>query len=215
MKQIWIVACVLLLCIGLAGCDDDTNQPSVKEKNDGPAYKDLTEKWHTLYNLRLAYNTMDTIGYRTIFDADNFVFFFYEGDVGGGGVPVQWGFAQDSTSAHNMFNQAGGVEDNPIVSIDLFLHDIETVEWWEIDPGDGFPGETWYQTIVVYDYFIDTAKDIQYITQGAPTSVFTVRQIDGKWKLVWWRDRSSMGRVASSPSSTEETTWGGVKALYQ
>jgi hypothetical protein len=193
LKRTTSIALAILIVGAMTSCilDPDPKPPPPPCTDCDTPYMDLTEKWHVLHNIREAYNEMNLTEYRRAFDRENFVSFFYEGDVGTGGVPEQWGWAEEEASARNMFNQAGGIEDNPILSIELFLFDIKTVEWWELDPGDDFPGETWYQTIVVYDFFIDTANDKQYVTQGAPTVVFTVRQIDGKWKLVWWRDRSS------------------------
>ena len=213
MKRFLTVSTVLLLCCALTACSDDKKTRPRLTPPD-PDYKNLTEKWHVLHNLRQAYNEMNIVEYRKIFDEDNFIFFFYEGDVGGH-VPVQWGYAEETQSAENMFSRAGGIEDNPILAIDLTLFDHETVTWTEVPDPEGFPGETWYEAIVVYDFFIETADDIQYITSGAPTAIFTVRQIDGKWKLVRWRDRSSIAAVVSLPSSTEESNWSKLKALYQ
>jgi hypothetical protein len=212
LKQTIIVA-LALVCAALAGCDDDPKRPRVTRID--PNYKDLTEKWHVLHNLRQSYNDRKLPEFEKLLDADNFTFFFYEGDVGTGGVPEQWGFTEERTATQNMFSGDGGIKDDPILSIKLFLFDIETVEWREFDPGDDFPGETLYQTIVVYDFRIDTTNDTSYITEGSPTSVFTVREVEGKWKLVQWRDRSSESRVASSPTSTEEKNWSKLKALYQ
>jgi hypothetical protein len=211
MKQICIIACVLLLCVGLAGCDDDPKRPRVKRTDPDPI--DLTKKWHVIYNLCLAYNERNITEYQRIFDRENFVFFFYEGDVGGS-IPEQWGYAEETTCAQNMFSGAGGVEDNPILSIDLTLFDVESAQWVEVDPGDDFPGETWYQTIVVYKFEIGTANITRYVTTGSPTVAFTVRQIDGKWKLVQWRDRSSSAAARVAPAGVEPTSWSKLKALY-
>lgn len=166
-----------------------------------------------LQNLELAYNDMNIVEYRKIFDAENFIYFFYSGDVGGS-VPVQWGYAEETQSAANMFSRAGGIENNPILAIDLTLVDLETATWVEITDPEGFPGETWYETTVVYDFTIETANATNYITAGDPACVFTVRKIDGVWKLVRWRDRSNLGFARRSPGGVEVTTWSKLKALY-
>jgi hypothetical protein len=207
MERFWTVACALLLIAGLSGCSDTEHR---KPCTTCPPPPPPSEKWHALQNLELAYNDMNIVEYRKIFDAENFIFFF---DVGGS-VPVQWGYAEETQSAANMFSHAGGIENNPILAIDLALFDIETATWVEITDPEGFPGETWYETVLEYDFDIETASGTHYITAGNPTCAFTVREIDGVWKLVRWRDRAVPGAASAAPASVEETTWGKLKALY-
>jgi hypothetical protein len=115
-----------------------------------------------------------------------------------------------------MLGGGGGRDDNPILSINFQLAAIENAAWEEFEPDpDEFPGEMWYKTIVGYNFYIDTAKDIQYITSGTPRAEFIVReQADGTWRLVRWSDLGSSASDATS-TSTEETSWSRVKALYQ
>lgn len=205
VKRITLVA-LALLCVALVACDGDPKRPRTTG-GEQSNYKNLTEKWHVLHNLRQAYNDMDSQEFEKLLDADNFEFFFYEGDVGGI-VPASWGYAQEMAATQNLLGGAGGVDDNPVLSVEVILFDIESVAWEDgDDPAD-------QKAIVVYDFFMDTSKNLQFITSGAPTCEFTVRQIDGKWKLITWRDLGG-GALARSATGTEETTWGVVKARYQ
>lgn len=187
-RRIASIALIALLAGSMTSCIFD---PEPKKKDDVVAvdkYEDLTEEWHVLNNLAQAYDDKNIDRYSELFDPVNFVFFFNPGDVGGEfNIPVQWGFAEDIQSATNMFSSAGGLEDNPILTIDLTLFDIEQAQWTDTSSPE-FPGETLRQVTVPYDYFIDTVQDRQFITSGSPQAQFVVRQIDGKWKLVQWFD---------------------------
>ena len=167
----------------LVACDDDRVRP-IKKNGTPPTsdYKNLTEKWHVLFNVQEAYNSMEAEPYVSLLD-ENFINFFFEGDVGKDGVPDQWFYDEEVSSTREMLNKGGGRENNPILSVDLQLAGIEQASWVEVTPDqDKFPGETWYQTIVSYNFFFDTTNDIQYITSGTPNVQFTVRQQpDGKW----------------------------------
>jgi hypothetical protein len=177
-----------------------------------PVYMDLSRNWHLLHNLELACNQMNVDHYADLFDQENFTFFFNPGDVGGD-VPSQWEYASEIIAATHMFTGQGGLNDNPILSIDLSLYDQETVLYVEVPDDPDFPGETLQRVMVTYSYVMETANDLYYITSGAPAAQFDLRNVDGQWKLVRWFDLENA--VARSAPATEETTWGLIKALYQ
>jgi hypothetical protein len=198
-----------LVLLAAAGCDDDPAQPR-RIPTPSP-YNDLTEKWHVMSNLERAYDERNVARYAEIFDQDHFVFHFNPGDVGGD-VPEYWGYTEEINSATNMFTGGGGHNDNPILSIDLTLMDIESATWTDVEDAR-FPGETLWQATVQYSYYMDTEADIQYITSGAPKAQLIVRQVDGKWKLVTWYDLEGTYQMQTA-AATQESTWSKVKALY-
>jgi hypothetical protein len=210
MKRLSMIVISTLLVLAAAGCDDDPARP--KDTTPSP-YNDLTEKWHVLSNLERAYDERNIARYAEVFDQDNFVFHFNPGDVANGDTPEQWGYVEEYNSASNMFSGAGGQNNNPILSIDLTLKDVESATWTEVED-TRFPGESLWSATINYTYYIDTEADIQFITQGAPKAQFIVREIDGKWKLVTWYDLQGTYQARAQAASTRETTWGQVKVLY-
>jgi hypothetical protein len=190
IKKIASLALAVLLVGSMTSCILDPKKEQVKD-NDPPVsdYKDRTEKWHVLHNINVAYNGMEAEPYVRLLD-ENFINFFYPGDVGTDGVPVQWFYDEEVSSSREMLNKGGGRLDNAILSIDLQLANVEQASWIEVTPDQvKFPDETWYAATVGYNFFFDTTNDIQFITSGTPNVQFTVRQqTDGKWKLVQWRD---------------------------
>jgi len=180
---------------------------------EAPVYMDLSRTWHILHNLELACNQMNVDHYAELFDQENFTFFFNPGDVGGD-VPSQWEYASEVMAATHMFTGDGGLNDNPILSIDLTLYGQQTALYVEVPDDPDFPGEILQRVTVPYAYIMETANDLYYITSGAPAAQFDLRNVDGKWKLVRWYDLGGTALSQSAPA-TEETTWGLVKALYQ
>lgn len=190
LKRFTTIALALLFAGMMTSCIFDPKQEKKVDDgggNTGQKYEDLTEEWHVLNNLELAYNEMNIDRYQELFDQKNFVFHFSQGDIGGE-VPSQWGATEEVASATNMFTQAGGRDNNPILSIELKLS-YENLEWNDYELPDDFPNETLRRiTGVVYDFSIVTANDLTYITSGAPRADFIVRNVDGKWRLVKWYD---------------------------
>jgi hypothetical protein len=140
----------------------------------------------------------------------DFVFFFA---AIGGGIPMSWGFAEESQTAHVMFNKGGGRNNNPILSISLELVDYENAQWVEFNSVD-YPG--WYETIVGYKFMIDTENSTQYIAARDAHAQFRVRpDSGGKWRLVQWSDLSDTRRSARlSPAGVEPISWGKLKGYY-
>ena len=194
MKRIASVALTLLLVATMSSCIFDPKKES-KPPEDKPKseYKDLTEKWHVLFNQQLAYNEMAAERYVAILD-ENFISVFNPGDVGKDRVPEWWDVTAEQESVRNMLNKQGGWKDNPILSVSFQLANIENATWQEVNPDQQeFPGEIWYSATVGYNFFIDTTNDIQFITSGTPRAEFTVRQqADKTWRLVRWRDLGSV-----------------------
>ncbi len=192
IKRIASLALAVLVVGSMTSCILDPSPsekpPDEDKKSD---YKDRTEKWHVLHNINVAYNTMESVPYKGQID-EEFIFFFYDGDVGSDDIPTQWDYGEEIASADEMLNKGPGKRNNPVLSISLELANIEQATWVEFDNIEGFRGETWHRVTVGYNFFIDTTNDIQFITSGTPNAQFTVReQPDGKWKLIRWRDLAS------------------------
>jgi len=207
-----MLAALAIACLVFTACDDDPAEP---KKVTPSAYQDLTQEWHVLNNLAEAYDDKNVTRFEELLDAASFVFYFDPGDVGGQlNIPTQWDYAAELQSATNMFTGEPGLNDNPILTIDLFLFDIENVAWSDVSAHPDFPGETLREAVVRYDYFIDTTKDLQHITAGEPVARLIVRNVGGTWKIARWYDQPG-GALLRAGASTEESTWGQVKALYR
>lgn len=205
---------VALFACGLVftACNDDSVSPK-KDPPPGPSYEDLSEEWHVFNNLELCYNERNLAECQKLLDADNFLFYFGSRDVGGD-VPPSWGYAEEVQATENMFSGDGGRDNNPILSIELTLADIEKVQWEDYADEDAFPNETLRRGTVAYDFAMTTANDLTWITPGQPRAEFVVRNVGGKWRIVEWRDLA--GELASAvAASTEESSWGKVKSRYQ
>jgi len=216
MKRLVLLLTAAAFAAALAGCSSDPARPPVKLKDP---YHNLTQQVDVLFNLELAMNKRDAAHYIQLLDPDKFTFFFSPGDVANGTTHESWGFSADSLCARKMLSGDGGVNHNPILSIDLVLVDFENAVWTEYDPS-GHPGV--YQTTVGYAFSMQTANDMTYITIGGEQAQFRIHQVDSGgtmvWRLVEWNDiavgfASSQG--AGANAATEESTWGKVKALFQ
>jgi hypothetical protein len=158
-----------------------------------------------LNNIEYSYNKRDANVYDQLLDV-NFTFFYTDGDVNGGGTPVQWGRDVEGQVTTGLFNGAD--------HIDLTLYFHNGVNWFAENAGS----ETWYFTTVFYNFAIKIG-DTTYIPSAGAKAQFTVRN-DGteekpKWKLVEFRDLGGPSLALAIAASTEPTTWGQVKALYR
>jgi hypothetical protein len=187
---------------------------SLKLLYQGNSYAELSEKGDVLYNLQRAMNQMRTDRYVEALDPSQFVFYFSPGEVAQGTVPPSWGFAEENACAGNML---GGGGSNPIVSINLDLVDFENAEWVEFDPA-AQPGQ--FETTVGYTFAMDTENETTYITSGTPRAQVRIEQesVGGKmiWRIVQWNDiADTRAALDAARASTEASTWGSVKGLYQ
>jgi hypothetical protein len=120
----------------------------------------------------------------------------------GGGVPEQWNGADETLYTGRLFDRDPPPEFPRCTRINFDLQFETGVQWQEIIPDPtAYPGETWYQTTVVYYFDIDillTPNDPE-VTQYHPATgsqvQFTVRNIGTDtapaWRLIEFRDLSS------------------------
>jgi hypothetical protein len=166
-----------------AGPGDDP--PSAKVQ-----YMPLTTREAVLNNIEYAYDNRLTNVYDELLDLD-FTFFFSEGDVASGEVPVQWPRTDELGATNDLFisnnQQVGGPECRSI-RMDLTL---DNLQWVEIIPED-YPDETWYMTPINYEFTFEMAPDDTYNSEPGAKGQFTVRNIGTVeaplWKLIEWRD---------------------------
>jgi hypothetical protein len=210
MRRRPALAAIVIAFVAIAGCDGDPARPKKKAVPSG--YNNLTEKVDVLHNLQQAMNDMNVARYVEVLDPDQFTFFFSPGDVGGS-VPESWGFSADSVCATHMLGGGGGVTNNAILDISLELVDFENATWVEFNPID-YPG--WFEATVIYAFHMETEQDRTYITSGVPRAQIRIKQDGGgKWRIVQWNDIAyQRAALSSGPAGTEESSWGGVKALY-
>lgn len=191
IKRLTTVALAALLVATMSSCilspkrdKKDDKLPPVVE------YYDLSEPWHAVANIEIAYQNRDAAGYRKyVFDAENFTFFFSEADFNAGNTPEQWYYKDETDGAEKLFtSQPDKNGEHPVLSIKLDLYQPDQATWTNVDAPAGFPGETWKKATINYTFEFVTDGDLTYIPQGAPAAEFTVRQIGDEWRVVEWRD---------------------------
>jgi len=190
-----ILLCTLTgLIAAVSSCIFDPD-PGKKPPCEGcnQEYQDLTERWHVLNNLELAYTRRHINQYNRILDA-NFTFFLTPGDVGGG-LPENWGRADELKYNTDLLN-AQLDENSPFPRCKSIQMDVQWekgLQWVEITPGSA-PDETWYTATVFYDFKFEMEPDNTYINNPGAKGQFTVRDagpFEGKpshWQLVEFRD---------------------------
>ena len=211
MRKYALAAMVMAALLALGCAKEET--PLL---NAGPPESStLTERWHTLDQMENVWNERSIVGYDALLDED-FTFFFALVDVDNG-LPIQWDRATEIGAARNMFdpNYTG---ERRITDIDLDLQfKPEDLEWSEFDPADAkYDGETWYRTTVNYGFTFEADPDWMFINQRNSKAGYTIRQTNGKWRVVEMHDLGggSLRSLAMS-GAVEKKTWGGIKALYK
>jgi hypothetical protein len=180
LKRNILLGCMALLLAAVSSCIFDPPQGG-----DGPIKKpplvklDLSHKTNVLNNIEYSYNKRDSNTYDELLDLA-FNFFYTDGDLGGGGVPVQWGRPDELTATSGVYAAAS--------SIDLTIDWRDGVQWLQQVSGT----ETWYYTTVFYHFTIKIGDTI-YIPNSGAKAQFTVRNAAGPgekehWQLVEFRD---------------------------
>ena len=209
------LAALVLSALALAtACEDDPAQPTA----DSSEYLPLTTRDAVLSNLDTAWSRRATDPIDDFLD-DDFTFSFAPGDVSGG-LPAQWSRADEMGATGALFtSNTAAVPLGPVcTSVRLDLN-LEEVTWEPIAPSASALGEAWYTATVNYDFTFKMSPDFTYNSEPGAKGQFTVRNVGTVeaplWKLIEWRDLGN-NLVASRPAaSTQEATWGGVKALYR
>jgi len=170
------------------GCGDDS---PTTPAGDGSAFLNLTQKWHVLNNIEVAYNKRDLTKYDALLD-DNFTFFLSPGDVGGS-IPSQWGRADEILYNSRLFDpNYSGAHRCRSIEMDLNLPDDKsTIPWTEITPASA-PDETWYSTTVFYRFRFEMDPDTHFESVAGAKGEFAVRNAgtpeQPHWQLVEFRD---------------------------
>jgi hypothetical protein len=177
----------------------------------------LQQKDGTLFNLELLYNNFNAAENDRLLD-ENFVFYFSDADFSSGKTPRQWDRETETRSYRNFYDDTR--TENRVTGRSLNLTYADD-NWTEIDPDDpgSYPGEKWHYTVVTYDMAVvlDTEPELTLLSNGMKAEITIRWDTDRKhWRIVRWRDdvaglRSLKGRNAA----VQETTWGGIKALYR
>lgn len=192
----YIILIVALAMLSVTACSDDTTGPPPQNQAT-TGYHDLSQRWHAIHNMEMAWNDRSVTRYDQALDA-NFKFYFSLGDIGNNGIPESWDRPTEMVAVGNMFDPSyvGALRITDI-SFDVDFDPTDpngTISWTEVSPGPGpFDGETWYQTILNYDYTIKADPDLTFITQGNMKAQYTLRKdpTDNKWRIVEIRDLGS------------------------
>jgi len=198
------VACLLLaVAVASSGCFRTSSGPSDVEEEH--AYPRRTSPAKALEKLVEAYEAMDAEAYLDCL-AEEFEFILNPDDVADpmNDLPESWGKPEERTIHEAMFSDTLDV-----TNVDLTLTNVSS-QWSQgedpVDPGD----DTW-EFIEQTDLRVRMGE---WIFLASADQLFTF-QIDPNetgpegqdlWEIAVWEDMGEQGR--------EESTWGGIKALF-
>jgi len=229
-RKLSLPVLAIVVAASLVSCFEDGGNTTIGPGHPPKSsYKTLDAdgpRDNVLFNLQLSWNDRNIARYDELLDAD-FIFYFSAADVSGGIVSGEyWSRAQEINASKNVFDpNYSNPTQEPVQDIDLALvYPSGDGEWTPFDPQDPvkYPGETWYQKIVVYNLTVQLPGDFQYVGRNKQAE-FTVRAAaaDSKqiWQIVIWLDDAGSGfsdfvRTRRFAGIVEETTWGRVKSLY-
>jgi hypothetical protein len=186
-----ILVTLALMALGLA-CEDD--EPVIAPAPTETEFRDLSQKWHVLNNVEVAYNKRRIDKYDELLDLD-FTFFLTTGDVGGG-LPEYWGRAEEKEYNTKLFDSNySGANRCKRIQMDLVVDtdDPDRIQWTDVipDPGE-YPGEVWKMATIYYEFKFDMEPDDTYRSLPGAQATFTVRNVGTAgaplWKLVEMRD---------------------------
>jgi hypothetical protein len=166
MKWLSIILCAGFILFAVSCGSDDTVTPV--HPIPPSQIRDLTHKTDVLNNIEYAYNKRRPDVYDALLD-NNFTFSYT--DVGGG-APVQWGRAVESTTTAALLGDAS--------MIDLNISWEDRVTWLEEPVGS----ESWFSTNLFYYYTIKIGATT-YIPSSGTKAKFTVRDTGTAEKPHW------------------------------
>ena len=200
-----IVALATALCVMalIVGCSNSAG-PS---EDDDTGYPLRTSHAKAVQKLGLAYAAMDTTAFADCLGT-NFEFWLNPDDLNdpGNPLPVYWGFSEEMEIARNMFGPGTN-----ILSMQLTLTTIGDPDQIP-GPNPGDPLMFQYECDV--DLYVYLPNDLTLWANAA--SRFTVSVDPDEtgpagetlWEITKWED-------IDDPARSEDSTWGGIKALYR
>jgi len=207
---------VTLLCLTSFACKDDD-----KKVIDPPIdhYLPATSIANVLDNLVRSYEEMNIEKYRALFAEDEFFFEFAQVDRDRDPtIPTGWDFPTDQVSTENMF------EDDTIDKIVLDFTKLAPVEATTGDQFPGGPNGVWKATVQSVHLEVHTVGEdnqpLEFLVDGDGADFFFREYPDEpvnglpSWKIVRWRDKPVGGIARPTTPTTEKTTWGSIKGLY-
>ena len=212
-----LVITLLVAVVALVACSDDPTR-EVPPTPKGTSFGNLTERWHVLNNIELAYSKRRLDKLDELLD-DNFTFYLAASDVSGN-IPTQWDRSIEVTANSNLFNSdpPGDLPRCKDIDMNIKWEDDDgkpAVAWVELTmPND----ETWYVTTVFYEFAIDIEPDMTFINNVGSKASFTVRNAGTdeapRWRLVAMRDLGGSSSVSATAAATEPATIGRIKVMY-
>ena len=209
MKTTTAFVCVLAItALLLSGCSTGTGPDPLPE----PEYRDRLTPEDVLYNMELAYEEMDVEEYLDCLSVD-FIFYPQQSDVQNPEleIPPEWYKTDERWMHENMFGEGSNVE-----SISLTL----TVSSLVYDYG--IPADETDDTcicVVDVDLRVRVVGDLTYLATGASQYHMRIDQDQTGpgdahlWEMYLWYELGDPGRAASP--DREESSWGGIKAMYR
>ncbi|MCD4690967.1 hypothetical protein K8S17_05840, partial [bacterium] len=178
-------------------------------------YPARTSCENVVEKLRQTYEAMDAAAFTDCL-ADTFVFWLNEDDViSDPSLPWYWELQTESEIAWNMF----GVDTNILTTYITLTQFGDPVEI----PSQGGDESNW-EYVYVADLWIYLPNDWAYRAGGAARFTLSVDPDatgpsgETLWEIVKWEDihlEGALKRGTASGERVEESTWGGIKALYR
>ena len=176
----------------------------------------LTSRDAVLNNIEVGWNQRKPSAIDDLLD-ENFTFYFDPGDVGGD-IPSSWNRATD-LAATTALLQSNTVPPGsaPVCERVVIALDLDGLIWTEVPVIASISTltETWYSTIVSYSANFEMEGDNIYITVPGAKAQLTVREVEGGWRLVEWRDLAGQSGATASSRDPSASTWGKIKAIYR
>jgi hypothetical protein len=190
---------IILLALGFACADDDPLIAPVPS----PPFHDLSQKWHVLNNVEVAYNKRRIDKYDELLD-NGFTFHLSDVDIGRG-LPPSWGRAEELEYNVKLFDpNYTGSNRCKRIQVDLLFED--GVQWEDTIPPSA-PGETWYMATVQYHFQFDMEPDDTYTSAPGAKAQFLVRDVGTggahRWKLAAMRDIGTRRLMRTRTAASE------------
>jgi len=198
---------MLVAVLLVAGC---SNSAGPDENEGDTGYPSRTSLAKVVQKLGQAYAAMDTTAYADCLATD-FEFWLNPADLNDpqNPLPSYWGFAEETQIARNMFSQGAGALE--VQDIALTLTPLgDAVEVPGPNPGDP---SMWVRNYDI-DLYVYLPNDLTLWANGAARFAASVDPDEtgpaGEtlWKVSKWED-------IDDPARSENSTWGGIKALFR
>ena len=174
LKKPLLLLMLIVLVAATASClFDPEEKPPTDDPPNNQKFENLSQQWHVLNNIELAYSKRRLDKYDQLLDND-FTFFLFSGDVGGD-VPESWDRDTEVSANENLFST-----EQPPAPLKRCLGIRMNIQW---EDNEGKPNLAWIELTP------PNSSETWYTT-----TVGTVLATCSRW------DRDEMGAISTRPS---------------